>query len=230
MPLLGTAAMLLLFDVASDAIAEHDDLHTHEHLPERLAIPGFLRGTRWIATHGAPRYMVVYEVAGLATLTSAPYLARLNAPSAWTTRMMPHYRGMRRGFCTVSASVGLGVGNAARLFRFKPRDGTEASLRRWLVEEWLPPLPTIPGVGSAHLLESAATPPMTAEQRIRGADAVVEGVEAAVIVTGYRADDLRGLTIDAARHGAADVSDTMYRLDYSLSAGEVALTSRGHHG
>jgi hypothetical protein len=230
MPLLGEAAMLLLFDIASDAIAEHDDWHTHEHLPERLAIPGFLRGTRWIATHGAPRYMVVYEVAELATLTSAPYLARLNAPSAWTTRMMPHYRGMRRGFCTVTASVGLGVGNAARLVRFKPRGGDGASLRRWLVEEWLPPLPSIPGVGSAHLLKGAATPPMTAEQRIRGADAVVEGVEGAVIVTGYRADALRDVAIDAARHGAVDVSDTMYRLDYSVAAGEVAPASGGRHG
>ena len=38
--------MLLAFDIAADTIAEHDDWHTHEHLPERLAIPGFLRGTR----------------------------------------------------------------------------------------------------------------------------------------------------------------------------------------
>ena len=50
MPLLGSAAMLLAFDLDAGATAEHDDWHTHEHLPERLAIPGFLRGTlarRW---------------------------------------------------------------------------------------------------------------------------------------------------------------------------------------
>ena len=40
--------MLLLFDVAQDAIPEHDEWHTHEHLPERLSIPGFVRGTREI--------------------------------------------------------------------------------------------------------------------------------------------------------------------------------------
>ena len=49
MPLLGQAAMLLLFDVIEDAIPEHDEWHTHEHLPERLSIPGFVRGTRWVA-------------------------------------------------------------------------------------------------------------------------------------------------------------------------------------
>lgn len=45
MPLLGSAAMLLLFDVTGEAIAEHDVWHTHEHLAERLSLPGFLRGT-----------------------------------------------------------------------------------------------------------------------------------------------------------------------------------------
>ena len=39
MPLLGQAAMLLSFDVVQEAIPEHDEWHTHEHFPERLAIP-----------------------------------------------------------------------------------------------------------------------------------------------------------------------------------------------
>jgi hypothetical protein len=37
MPLFGTAAMLLSFDVVPHAIPKHDDWHTHEHLPERLS-------------------------------------------------------------------------------------------------------------------------------------------------------------------------------------------------
>src|SRR3954467_14351479 len=101
MPLLGKAAMLLSFDIAEQAISEHDDWHTHEHLPERLSIPGFLRGTRWVALRGGMRYLVLYEVEELATLRSAGYLERLNNPSPWTASMMPHYRGMTRGFCLV---------------------------------------------------------------------------------------------------------------------------------
>ncbi|HST00307.1 MAG TPA: hypothetical protein VLJ84_01470, partial [Usitatibacter sp.] len=102
MPLLGKAALLLSFDIAPEAIEAHDDWHTHEHLPERLSIPGFLRGTRWVAVRGGPRYMVLYEVAELATLTSAAYSQRLDNPSAWTAKIMPHYRGMRRGLCAVA--------------------------------------------------------------------------------------------------------------------------------
>ena len=78
MPLLGKAAMLLSFDIAQDAVDEHDDWHTHEHLPERLSIPGFRRGTRWVALRGRPRYLVLYEVAELDTLVSGAYLERLN--------------------------------------------------------------------------------------------------------------------------------------------------------
>lgn len=71
--------MLLAFDIDAEAIAEHDDWHTHEHLPERLSIPGFLRGTRWVAVQGQPRYCVLYEVADLATLRSPAHLERRGA-------------------------------------------------------------------------------------------------------------------------------------------------------
>src|SRR5450631_688567 len=129
MPLLGQAAMLLLFDVVQDAIHEHDEWHTHEHLPERLSIPGFVRGTRWVASGGQPRYFVMYEVEQLAVLTSNAYVERLNHPSPWTSKMMTSYRGMSRGFCTVTGSFGFGMGTASLLMRFKPSAGTESALR-----------------------------------------------------------------------------------------------------
>jgi hypothetical protein len=110
--MLGKAAMLLNFDIDEPAIIEHDDWHTHEHLPERLSIPGFLRGTRWIAARGSPRYTVLYEVDRLETLESAAYLERLNHPTAWTSKMMPHYRGMSRALCSVEGSWGQGWGTS----------------------------------------------------------------------------------------------------------------------
>src|SRR5258706_12951787 len=139
MSLLGKAAMLLSFDVVADAIPEHDEWHTHEHLPERLSIPGFVRGTRWVALLGQPRYFVIYEVEQLATLASDAYLERLNNPSPWTSKMMPHYRGMTRGFCSVAGSFGLGMGHAGLFIRVKPATGS--SLRSSRFEDPLPQLP-----------------------------------------------------------------------------------------
>jgi hypothetical protein len=224
MPLLGSAAMLLSFDVAPEAIAEHDDWHTHEHLPERLSVPGFLRGSRWVATCGQPRYLVLYEVAELATLGSPAYLQRLNNPSAWTSKMMPHYRGMSRGLCSIAGSFGLGMGHLATLLRFKPQAEARQALQRWLLQDVLPALPARRGVGGAHLLQGAAAAPMTNEQRLRGADA---GIDAALLLVGYESAALEELARTVLgpphleRHGAAAVTEGLYRLDYTLIDAEV---------
>jgi len=216
--------MLLLFDVVQDAIPEHDEWHTHEHLPERLSIPGFVRGTRWVALQGQPRYFVMYEVEQLATLTSGAYLDRLNNPSPWTSKMMPNYRGMTRGFCSVTGSFGLGTGHVGLLIRFKPATEARSSLRKMLLQDMLPRLPSRPGIGSVHLLEAALTPPMTNEQRIRGADA---GVDWALLVTGYSQDALATLmqadlgNAQLEKHGAMGVLGAMYRNEYSIIQREV---------
>jgi hypothetical protein len=225
MPLLGTAAMLLTFDIVEDAIPEHDDWHTHEHLPERLSIPGFLRGTRWVALQGKPRYLVLYEVRHLDTLASAPYLERLNHPSPWTSKMMPQYRGMTRGLCSVMGSYGFGTGHAGLLIRFKPQQGAEASLGNWLKGDILPKLPTRPGLGSVHLLQGALAAPMTSEQRIRGVDA---GVDWALLVTGYGQSEVTALAqsglsaVELEKQGAANVVSGLYRSDYTLTAQETS--------
>lgn len=224
MPLLGQAAMLLLFDVVQDAISEHDEWHTHEHLPERLSIPGFVRGTRWVALNGQPRYFVMYEVEQLATLTSKAYLERLNNPSPWTSKMMPNYRGMTRGFCSVAGSFGFGIGRASLLIRYCPATETGSSMRKWLLQDVLPQLPSRPGIGSVHLFEGALTPPMTNEQRIRGADA---GIDCALLVTGYSTDALANLmradlcNAQLEKHGATGVVGAMYRMEYSIIHREV---------
>jgi len=221
--------MLLSFDVAPEAISEHDDWHTHEHLPERLSIPGFLRGTRWVSLDAKPRYFVVYEVDQLATLKSGAYVERLNNPSPWTSKMMQNYQGMARGFCSVSGSSGLGVGHVGLLVRLRPETGIEASLRRWLLDDVLPQLPSRRGLGSAHLFEAALTPDMTSEQRIRGADA---GIDWALLVTGYDDDALATLMhadLDPARigrRGGKAISGTMYRMQYMLTDREVSPGGR----
>jgi hypothetical protein len=222
--------MLLLFDVVPDAIAEHDDWHTHEHLPERLSIPGFVRGSRWVAVGGQPRYFVMYEVEQLAILSSSAYLDRLNNPSPWTSKMMPHYRGMTRGFCSLAGSFGFGMGGACLLVRFSPQPEAASSLRDWLLQDILRGLPSRPGIGSAHLFEGALKPQMTNEQRIRGVDA---GVDWAVLVTGYGQDALASLAraelgdVQLEAHGATGVLSASYAMEYSMIDREVSARPAG---
>ena len=224
MPLLGKAAMLLTFDVERVAIPEHDDWHTHEHLPERLSISGFLRATRWVAVHGTPRYVVIYEVDRIETLASASYLERLNNPTAWTSKIMTTYRGMSRGLCSVEKSCGLGIGHFALLIRFSQASGSSLSVDEWLRDDIMPRLPARPGLGSIHLLRSAVDPASTAEQRIRGAD---RGIDWALFATGYQEDALSSLELaelssgELERHGASNVLSALYQGAYSLSVDEI---------
>jgi len=208
MALLGKAAMLLSFDVVPEAVEEHDHWHTQEHFPERLSIPGFLRGTRWVAERAQPRYFVMYEVESLGTLTSPAYLERLNNPSPWTTQMMKHYRGMSRGFCTTVQSQGAGIAQAALFLRF----ALEAAPRQRLGE-----LLATPGLTGAHSFESAATPPATNEQRLRGADAPFGR---ALLVTGYSIESVEAL-LQSEPGAPQGVAGGLYRLAYSLTASEA---------
>lgn len=229
MALLGKAVMLLWFDHAPEQIADFDAWYTREHLPERLSIPGFRRGTRWTAVseamRGSPRYFAVYEVDDIGTLASPAYLERLNNPTPWTTKMMTGFRGMRRGFCKVTASFGLGMGQTGVTIRFKPAAGNESQLRDWLVKEVLPQLHTQPGLTSAHLFESALVPAATNEQSIRGTDAPVDW---ALLVTGYSRASLESVAdneLSKARleqQAAAEPVRGLYRIAYALTDTEIA--------
>jgi len=212
--MLGRAAAAMWYDVPPEAKPEWEDWHTHEHMPERLGIPGFLRGTRWTAASGAPSCFGLYEAVRLATLMTGPYLERLNNPTPWSRQMMPHHHGMVRSLCRVRASFGGGLGGALATLRFSPPPrGGRAFLKR-LVSEVLPGLPGRRGLNGAHLLKSEppVATPQTTEQRIRGRDGHADWV---LLVCGYDVDAVGTVASDELELPGA-VTD-VYRLAYALT-------------
>lgn len=221
MALCTNAAMVLFYDIAGDN-ADHDDWHTYEHMHERLSIPGFVRGTRWVATNGKPKYMAIYEVAALDVASSPAYLERLNNPTPWTSSMMTRFRGMVRGFCSVAASSGVGLGNAARAVRFTPKTAAP-DFRDRLAREVLPAVAARRGMASTHLFEPAPPPPMTKEQSIRGADTPMPWL---LLATAYDAEVLTHLEpAILERYGAAQMETGSYALHYTLTAQEATRTA-----
>ena len=214
------------WDVSPEATAEWEDWHTHEHMPERLAIPGFVRGTRWVAHSGQPSYFVLYETTNLKTVTSGAYLERLNNPTPWSQKMMPHHRNMVRSLCRVRAAFGGGLAHAMATIRFSPAKGRRGSLIKWLAAEVMPPLPSRRGISGAYLLESVpptAVPPQTAEQRIRGGDAHADCV---LLIGGYDADAVRAVvhqdvTEMEAQGAAPGRIEGLYRCAFSLTARDL---------
>ena len=104
MSLLGKAAVAMWWNIHPERRSEFGDWHSHEHFPERMSIPGFRRGSRWTSTLDAEGFFVLYELDHYETLTSKAYLDRLNAPTPWSTKMMPHHLNMIRSQCRIAAS------------------------------------------------------------------------------------------------------------------------------
>ncbi|MBB5692738.1 DUF4286 family protein [Muricoccus pecuniae] len=179
-------------DVAEEQ--ETDYLHwlTREHTAERVGVPGF-RSARVLRADlaGVRRYLILYELAAPAVLTSPDYLARLNAPTPWSSRIMPVLRNFARGGGRVVAEAGSGQGGfllALRLGR-APRGEAEPVLAIAAEDR----------VCAVRLLavDRAGTAVETGEKALRGGDATFAGL---LLIEATDAATLRGVQ---ARHGPA---------------------------
>ena len=224
MPLLGQAALAMWWDIAPDMRSEFEDWHSHEHFPERLAIPGFARGSRWCSATGGEGFFVIYELEAYETLTSPRYVQRLNNPTPWSTALFPHHRNMVRSQCRVLETFGSGVAGLMLTIRFSPDAGREDAVRREL-QEVLRTLPSKPGLTGGHLLRTE-TPKLepTAEQKIRGGrDGTADWI---VLVTGYDArvlDDLTTTVFASRGLGTQAARSDLFRLSFAATARDIAV-------
>jgi hypothetical protein len=227
MSLLGKAAVAMWWDIRPEQLAEFGDWHSHEHFPERMSIPGFRRGSRWTSVLDAEGYFVLYELEQYETLTSKGYLDRLNAPTPWSTKMMPHHLNMVRSQCRLSASFGGGVATSLATIRLSPLPSKEDDLRTSLVE-MLRGLASKPGLTAAHLLLTD-TPKMsspTTEQQIRGADGAADWI---VLLSGYDTEVVQGVVTDQLSSPSLHVAGARdnsiigrYRLAFTMTPFDLA--------
>jgi hypothetical protein len=224
--MLGKAALAMWWDVAPEWRRELEHWHAHEHFPERLGLPGFLRATRWTSAEGGDGFFVMYELQDYGILASPAYVARLDAPTPWSARMMPHHGRMLRSQCRVLESQGAVTARYAFTVRFSPATGQADALQRSL-GELARSVRMRPGLVGLHLLRHE-TPPLavTTEQKIRGnGDRVADWV---LVACGYDASALRvlgeGELADGGLQtlGAAQGSERhLYELAYSATPADV---------
>jgi hypothetical protein len=230
MSLLGKAAVAMWWNVRLDQRSEFGDWHSHEHFPERMSIPGFRRGSRWTSTLDVEGFFVLYELEKYEILTSKGYLDRLNAPTVWSTKMMPHHLNMVRSQCRVGASFGGGVATSLATIRLSPEAGRETSLETAVLAT-LRELASTPGLTGAHLLitDTPKTSVPTTEQQIRGLDGAADWI---VLVSGYDPEIVElvissKLPTPALRNLGAQENVTAghYRLAFTMNPQDVAATA-----
>lgn len=213
-----------------DAEAETDFIawHIQEHIPERVGVPGFLRGRRYVAERGAPKYFNFYETETPETLVSPAYVERLNAPSDWTKSVVRHFRDTSRTICSVVISQGFGDGAFVAALRLAAKTGREAFLQA--LGGPIDQLATSPSIIAVHLLEGqgGGGNVQTAEKELRGQPdktvdwvLLVEAADIAPLETALErhasTQSLAGLAVDF--DPARDCG--IYRLQFGLARSQL---------
>ena len=190
-----TPGILAIFNnVAPGREAEFEEWFQHEHLAERIAVPGFLLGRRHEAVSGGPRYFNFYVTRSVDVLKSAPYLTRLDSPTPMTRTVMSEiFKDMIRTVCHRTFRLGAMRGAAAVAVRFGERpDQSE-------LQATIETLMRDRSVACGEIW-SAASPrefPVSEEERLRGGD---RKIEACLLIETLRVPDAE--TIAATLSGA----------------------------
>ncbi|QDZ12374.1 DUF4286 family protein [Devosia ginsengisoli] len=225
MTLLGQAVVAIWNGIKPELEDEFLNWHVHEHIPDRVALPGFQRGRRYMSIDGSPRFFNFYEAETLGDVTSDAYMAALNQPTPWTEQVMRHFTQMSRTVCGVAASAGCGTGVVIETMRLSSRverDGFVAAMTRDVIA----PTAARPSIVGVHLLEGqSASHAETAETRLRGAS---ESAEWILLVEAARMDaitDLRRSLIGDDAIIACGAGTTIrrgaYALQFALSRSEL---------
>jgi hypothetical protein len=176
--------ILAIFNnVAPGREAEFEAWFQHEHLAERLGVPGFLIGRRHEAVSASPRYFNFYLTASAAVLKSPAYLARLDQPTPMTRTVMAEiFKDMIRTACHRVLHLGgiRGVGVIAARFAERP----DPTVLRAEIEK-LMRQPAV-ACGEIWLAADARDFPVSMEERLRGGD---RKIDACLLIETLRVPD-----------------------------------------
>ncbi|QRM33178.1 DUF4286 family protein [Microvirga sp. VF16] len=212
------ALLAIWHDVDPEAVDDYIAWHTFEHLPERIALPGFLRAHRLELESGpGQQFFCVIEVRDLTDFQGEDYLARLNSPTEWTRRMMPHYSKVHRSLCQLVCDKGRGVSPFTQCLRF--------NLMGQLPRKFTSMLETLTSDKAATrvrlaALNSAVSAQDTEEKRLRRGENQ-GGFDYLLLLDGHALPSLEAAVMKALaeiRPLVETVQRSLYRHSYFLSA------------
>lgn len=169
MSLLGQGAVAIWHDIVPEGRADFYAWHGREHMPERVDIPGFRRGRRYIAIDAGLEFFNLYETDSPAVLTGEAYQARLNDPTIWTKSISRHFRRVARSLCRVALTGGSAQGGLMATWRCQTAEQEPSRVETALIGHMRAICPN-DCVAGAHLLmaDTAASAIVNAEEKARG--------------------------------------------------------------
>ena len=222
MSLAGLGAVCIWHDLLPEARDDFHQWHNREHMPERVGIPGFRRGRRYVAIAGTPEYFNLYEADSAEVLGGQDYLNRLNAPTEWTRQVVPSFRNVSRSICRVVYTDGVGQGAFMLTQRFDVGERDRSQVLKALRQRLLPPLCDNKGIAGIHLClaDETISKVETAEKKARADTTQVPTW--IILIEGNSSADVGAAAAGLSQElrpllGAADapVLTSVYQLEFS---------------
>ncbi len=225
MGLAGVGAVAIWHDVMNEGKEEFYAWHGQQHMPERVSIPGFLRGRRYIAIDADLEYFNLYEATTPDVLTGPDYQHRLNNPTPWTLATVKHYRKVARSICRVAVTIGSGQGGLITTVQYDVADKLAEAHIQTMTDSVLPDILKHPSVSAAHLIvaDTQASAVDTAERKERNEENTIP--RWIIMIEGWGEEDVFAETCKAALSddklqttGVSGSSNLgIYKLQLSLS-------------
>jgi len=151
----GTGLLMVWAEVPADKEDDFNRWYNEEHLPERMAIPGFLSGARYEAVKGGPKHLACYELESAAVLESPAYKKVQANPTEWTKRSGPgtiatsfirnvytmiHPQALPAGVASAPMAPSLQIG------RMDVPPAVDREFNNWYNTTYVPNYEKVPGV------------------------------------------------------------------------------------
>ncbi len=238
MTLLGNGLLAIWHDLdISDSgdLRDFQNWYRSEHFPERLGIPGFMRGRRYQSIDSNIRFSALYETKDIETLASEAYHNRLDNPTPWSRKNLARFRNTNRTVFNIEHSMGFGIGGALAVISMVPGKKTKTRLKNWYTQNKLPNLMCETDMVGAHLCipNPIVTKVDSVESEIRD---VPDQISDWVVLIESR--DQETLSTALAKHfsadectenGALSTSITKHQLMHCANTGETSIFS-SHSG
>ncbi|MGY8635071.1 hypothetical protein RAD15_21580 [Bradyrhizobium sp. 14AA] len=124
----GSGFLAIWSDIEPADLVDYRHWLTREHTTERVTTKGFLACRVFRAVRAdIERFFILYELETPEVLDGEAYLARLNAPTPWSQRIMPKLGNFIRGGGSMVARAGRGEGATVMALRIEalPTDPQE---------------------------------------------------------------------------------------------------------
>jgi hypothetical protein len=162
----GKHLLTVFADIPSDIEDDFNNWYNTQHIPERLAIPGFQSAARYVslgpepltprlrdACKATPKYLALYELEDASVLETPAYTALRDKADDWDRRIMPKLQVEARTVYEHILSCGEAPETHAPILftaRIDVSPEIEDEFNQWYDHDHLPNLGAVPGVHSAR--------------------------------------------------------------------------------